>query len=228
MNFVLQSIALSRKVSCMQTSIEAEENLRVIRSLMEKATIYRALSAPGALVGGVLSVLAAVAGWWIAKSDPSAPPGMWLFLLPWMLTLVLTAVLNLILLIRESRAGGQFWISPRMRAALSAMQPAFLAGGFCLALTPEGGWVMISCLWVMLYGVSLLATGHFAPHSLRILGWAFFSVGAVLLVAFGGVLNAGGGAQQVLLAHGIMGATFGLFHLVYAACTWPRKTGGGA
>jgi hypothetical protein len=141
---------------------------------------------------------------------------------------MMTAAINFFFLIRESKAGGQFWISPRMRAALKAMQPAFFAGGFCLALTPEGGWVMIASLWVMLYGVSLLAMGHFAPHSLRILGWCFFSTGAVLLTAFGGVLNVGSEFRQIFLAHCIMGGTFGLFHLIYAGCTWPRKTSGAA
>ena len=33
----------------------AEEDLRVIRTLMERATIYRAISAPTALVAGLLS-----------------------------------------------------------------------------------------------------------------------------------------------------------------------------
>jgi len=37
----------------MQTATEAEEHLRVIRSLMEKATIYRAVSAPTALAGAI-------------------------------------------------------------------------------------------------------------------------------------------------------------------------------
>src|SRR5260370_35167527 len=38
---------------------KAEEHLRVIRSLMERATIYRAISAPTALVAGLLSIFAA-------------------------------------------------------------------------------------------------------------------------------------------------------------------------
>ena len=40
---------------------KAEEDLRVIRSLMERATVYRAISAPTALVAGLLSIFAAVA-----------------------------------------------------------------------------------------------------------------------------------------------------------------------
>ena len=36
----------------MNERLAAEEHLRVIRSLMERATVYRAISAPTALVGG--------------------------------------------------------------------------------------------------------------------------------------------------------------------------------
>ena len=38
---------------------KAEEDLRVIRSLMERATVYRAISSPAALVAGFLSIFAA-------------------------------------------------------------------------------------------------------------------------------------------------------------------------
>ena len=34
----------------------AEEHLRVIRTLMERATIYRAISAPTALAGGLIAL----------------------------------------------------------------------------------------------------------------------------------------------------------------------------
>ena len=43
----------------MSDRARAEEDLRVIRSLMERATIYRAISAPTAFVAGVLSILSA-------------------------------------------------------------------------------------------------------------------------------------------------------------------------
>ena len=51
---------------------EAEEHLRVIRSLMEKATIYRALSAPAALVGGLLTISASAYLMWKARQEPAA------------------------------------------------------------------------------------------------------------------------------------------------------------
>ncbi len=48
----------------MDPRAKAEEDLRVIRSLMERATVYRAISAPTALVAGLLSIVAAVAIYW--------------------------------------------------------------------------------------------------------------------------------------------------------------------
>jgi hypothetical protein len=42
----------------MSTTEAALENLRIIRSLMEKAHIYRAVSAPAALTGGLLALAA--------------------------------------------------------------------------------------------------------------------------------------------------------------------------
>ena len=41
----------------------AEEDLRVIRTLMERATIYRAISAPTALAGGVIAITLAAFIW---------------------------------------------------------------------------------------------------------------------------------------------------------------------
>jgi hypothetical protein len=214
LSFVLQSRFVDRRV-------EAEENLRVIRSLMERATIYRAISAPGALGGGLVSALATGTGCWLSRQ--SAPP-VWAFFSPWMLTLLITASLNLWLLAREAKANGEFWISPRMRVVLRAMAPGFLAGGVSLALVANGGLVSVASLWVLFYGMALLATGHFAPQSLRVLGWSFFSAGAVSLLIFRGAQDAGRAVNDAFIANLIMGSTFGLFHLIYGALTWPRRT----
>ncbi|MFL2480182.1 MAG: hypothetical protein ACJ0K4_11600 [Verrucomicrobiales bacterium] len=41
----------------MKDSDHAVEHLKVIRGMMEKATIYRAISAPAAIFGGLLAML---------------------------------------------------------------------------------------------------------------------------------------------------------------------------
>jgi uncharacterized membrane protein len=217
----LQSIALPRKVHVMQTSIEAEENLRVIRSLMEKATIYRAVSAPGALVGGVVSLGAGVVGFGVSQSYDAVR----YFFEVWASVLIFTVAVNLVLLQRDAARRNEPFFSSGMKLAIRAMIPSLIAGGLCSLFVGVGGCALIASLWVLLYGVSLLAASHFAPTAIRLLGRAFFVSGAGLLIVGGTCFNWWHSPDETA-AHLIMGATFGLFHLIYAACTWPRKTGG--
>jgi hypothetical protein len=202
---------------------EAEEHLRIIRSLMEKATIYRAISAPGAAIGGVLSVIAAVAGQRLSQPGTDVPNDLFRFEVPWALVLGLTAIANLLLLRRDARRRNEAFVSQRMELAIRGMIPALLGGGFAVFVAGEGGWAATASLWVVFYGVSLLAAAHFAPKSICWLGRAFFIAGCVLLAGGHALFNDWLGLNQMKVGHIIMGSTFGLFHLIYAACTWPRK-----
>ena len=208
----------------MPTSSEAEENLRVIRSLMEKATVYRALSAPGALLGGLLSIVTAAVGTFLSGQPKYAADAFFLF--PWLIVLGITAIANGFLLWRDAKKRGDTFISPGMKLVLTAMFPGMAAGGLCLLIDCRGGLSVTASLWVLCYGVSLLAAAPFAPASIRWLGRLFFSAGAVLLVLNYCFVEVDEGFYPAFVPHLIMGCTFGLFHLVYAACAWPRRTRG--
>src|SRR5688500_9258369 len=95
LNFVLQRVSLRGKACRMIDRVAAEEHLRVIRSLMEKATIYRTISAEGALVGGALSLITAIGGVWLANASWAVPHRWCLFELPWAAVFILTAAVNL-------------------------------------------------------------------------------------------------------------------------------------
>ena len=193
---------------------EAEEHLRVIRSLMEKATVYRAISAPGALIAGLCAVAqtaAALAGFRI------------LFLEGWLSVLGIATVANLALLWRDATRRGEIFVSNGMRVAMRAMLPGLLAGGVIAFLETEGSFALTASLWVLFYGISLLAASHFAPKAICWLGRVFFVAGAALVLSGALAFDWWQGANQELVAHLIMGSTFGIFHLAYAACTWPRR-----
>ena len=143
----------------------------------------------------------------------------------WLAVLAVISVVNLWLLRRDALRRGEVFVSAGMRLALRAMLPAMLAGGLCLFIKGDGGAPMLASLWLLLYGVSLLAAAHFAPRSIHLLGRICFSAGALLLVSGAVFFNWWRGTDQNLAAHIMMGATFGVFHLIYAACTWPRQTG---
>ena len=195
------------------SSTEAEEHLRVIRSLMEKATIYRAVSAPTALAGGVAALLVSPP-WvqnlflkWLVPADS--------FRVRWFLALVFTLAVNALLILREARRRGDPLMSPGMRAAMVALLPPILCGAvFFLIMGPIHTPVYLS----LFYGLALLATGHFAPRSIVWLGWGFLVAGLA-----GYLLIVDGQIPALCTPDLFMVLTFGGFHLVYAACTWPRK-----
>lgn len=206
---------------------EAEEHLRVIRSLMEKATIYRAISAPTALVGGLAA--SSVGGWlaWTADHKTERPLT---FFGAWMAVLFITICSNAFFLRRDAHRRGESFISPGMKMALCALFPPHLIAAiitlviFALrnTLYAAGLMLFLPYCWCIFYGLSLLAMSHFAPRSINRLGWAFLVTGlATTTNAFLGAREVFGGGER--LADIIMAVTFGGFHLIYAACTWPRS-----
>jgi hypothetical protein len=212
---------------------QAEEHLRIIRSLMEKATIYRAISAPTALVGGILASMGAVIFGGRSFGGAEVPGSGWVgagwFIVPWLGILFLTVMANTFFLWRGSRLRGEAFGSSGMRLALLAMLPGMLCG-FCFTVIAwRANWVdWLPSVWMICYGVALLATKHFGPRSMMILGWSFLVVGlgsswALVSGEFGdgGLRGIWGGGN------GLMGVTFGLFHVIYAGCTWGRALGAG-
>lgn len=195
----------------MQTATEAEEHLRVIRSLMEKATIYRAVSAPTALAGGIMAV---IVGTVPVQTffDHRLPATS--FHIRWSLALFVTLVINGLLILREARRRGDPVISPGMRTAFRALLPPMLCGGVFFGLLPP---TYVPAFLAIFYGLGLLATSHFAPRSIAWLGWSFQVAG---LVAF--IFNMTNRLPASLTPDLTMLATFGGFHFIYAVCTWPR------
>lgn len=204
----------------MSTQQAALENLRVIRSLMEKAHIYRAISAPAALVGGGLSVI----GFLLCSQPKGASTRPEEFLTIWLTILAITGSMNLFLLAREARKRGQPFISDGMRAAFRALVPPLLVGGVLgIGLVVwSHAYAMAALIWILCYGLALLSTVSFSPRSLIRLGWLFVISGLVLFCLWAG---SDGDARLIPFRMGVIGdegiagfamaATFGLLHIGY-------------
>ncbi len=111
-----------------QERSKAEEDLRVIRSLMERATVYRAISAPAALVAGFLSIFAAAA---IYLNDQTRlginrPLQGRVFAAIWLTALVIAVAANAFFIWREAKNDGRPFISSGMKLSLRAIAPNLL------------------------------------------------------------------------------------------------------
>jgi hypothetical protein len=214
---------------------EAEEHLRIIRSLMERATVYRAISAPTALVGG-LSALA-VSFWLLSRTggdiDNAFTAGftMGVFLPAWLCALVTTIGANILFLWREAQRDQRPFLSPGLRLAIRSIMPSiFVAAAVTFVVWRDpfnnlDAPYVLGLTWTACYGLALLSTMNFAPQSLSVLGWAFVVSAVLWLLVLSSpnlrTIDALRGASGATLP---LALTFGIFHLIYAACTWPRRS----
>lgn len=204
----------------MGISKRSADHLVAMRTLMERAEVYRAVSAPASLFAGVLTVVVALGMVWYYKRFPGLTPTM--FLVIWIGVLLLVLVVSARILLRESRIQGEPLPSPRMWFAIAQILPAALAG----ASITFWHWLMIYQIaplvfyWMVFYGLALLSMDEYAPTSMVVLGWSFLLAGLLTAPVFYlGLERYGAGPVDGAYA---MACTFGLFHIVYAICVWPR------
>lgn len=193
----------------------AEENLKVIRQLMERATSYRVLSTTSAFFGAMATF---AAGWWLFANGTET--GIGGFVAIWLLVLFIVDGVNTVLLYRDSKRRGSKFPSPQMIHGILGMLPGFLAGGvigLVFAFVNEDP-VRCAIIWVVFSGVGLLGTSSFAPRSIIRLGWALLvsGLGIFCWKETGGYLP---GDNSVSQASFVMMITFGLLSALYALWT---------
>ena len=218
-------MTLSHKVTVMSTTEAALENLRIIRSLMERAHIYRAVSAPAALIGGLMAVAASAWPVWHALThNGEAVISDTIFLTVWLVILGIASVLNTVLLARESARSGQPFVSGGMRMALRAIAPPMLVGG-CVSIgliVCLHNLALAAILWILCYGLALLATAGFSPRSLTRLGWAFIIAGLAIFTGWAVYRDVDLLTSDMGIASLAMGLNFGLLHIAYAVAVFLR------
>jgi hypothetical protein len=194
----------------------AAEHLQVIRTLMERAALYRRELAPVMTANGLLGTLAALVGV-LAPIEAPRP-----FISYWM-AVWLVAVAGSFLLARRQalKEAEPFWSPPTRRVAQALLPPLFF--GFVLglillvrhgALGGSAGTVVcllwLPLVWIALYGCALHAAGFFMPRGMKVFGWALVLGSSAL-----GAAGLSDWVKPLLFGQGIMGLFFGLAHLAY-------------
>lgn len=199
----------------MVTANEAESTLKTIRSLMERATIYRAISANTAILGGVLATALSL---WGACTSCGQKGSEGNFILSWIIVCLFVSVVNAVVLHKQAWLRGDPFVSPGMKLALRGIIPPILCGVVITVLWPPVP--LLVTLWMIFYGLALLSTQEFAPASIQWLGRAFVVMG-MLTGLLGSLCYSSGLAVHdgIVFGYAAMGLSFGFFHLVYGIST---------
>jgi len=193
---------------------QASSHLEVIRTLMERAALYRRALAPTTVALGGVGIAAGLVGWMLQLGEPRG------FGTYWMVVAGVGLGVALLLMRRQAMQDRETFWSPPARRVMQAILPPFFAGFLTgiIAVVPawrEPLWMWwVPAIWMVLYGCALHAAGFFMPRGIRLFGWLFVGVGCLLAV----VLNArsyGAGMPALVNAHLLMGGVFGGLHLAY-------------
>jgi hypothetical protein len=192
----------------------AGQHLEVIRTLMERAAVYRRSLGPTALAAGVLGLGAAALG---VGFDLGTPRAFGIF---WMAVAVLGMTGAVVLMRRQALKDREAFWSPPARRVVQALAPPLFAGLVAGLVAVYPPWReplavwWLPPIWMVLYGCALQAAGFFMPRGIRLFGMVFLILGCAGLVLINERSYASG-MPALVQAHWLMGATFGGLHLLY-------------
>lgn len=199
----------------------AEENLQTIRTIMERAALYRRTLAPTMLTTGLIGLLAAGIG---RGAEIKSPLG---FLGVWITAALAAATASFFILRRQAISAREPFFTTPTRRVIGAMHPPLSAGALLtipalvrLSLHPSDFTTRfllpgLLCVWLAFYGCGLNAAGQYSSRGVRLLGWAFIGAGSVIamLHSLGLLHPALGSPDWWSDPHAIMGMSFGGLHL---------------
>lgn len=172
------------------------DNLRFIRSTMERAGSFTAVPGKGGMAMGFIALAAAA----IAHSQPTFRA--WISV--WIAAAVAASLIGVVMMNRKAASAGTPLTNSHGRKFIISFVPAIVAGLLItLVLAPRENRAHIAGIWLLLYGTGVLGGG---AHSIRVIQ----RLGALFLVLGAFALFSPASAADLWLAAG-----FGLLQIVF-------------
>ncbi|MGH7543097.1 MAG: hypothetical protein ACREK7_04090 [Gemmatimonadota bacterium] len=176
----------------------AVDDLRFIRSTMERAGAFTAVPGWGGVGMGATALGAAFLG----AVQPT--PGRWLAV--WLGAALVAAGIGLLTMVRKARRLDVPLVSGAGRKFVLGLLPPILVGALLtVALLGAGAAPLVPAVWLLLYGTGIVAAGVFSVPVVPLQGLAFLILGvAALLAPEAGDLLLGLGFGVVNLVFGLV------------------------
>src|SRR5688572_25093773 len=158
---------------------KALDDIRYIRSAVENAGQFTAVSGRGGVAMGVTGLLAAV-----AAATQISVPMRWLAI--WLTAAVVAASIGVLSMAWKSRRAGASLVSaPARRFALAFFPAIAAAAALTVVLVSRGEFDLLPGIWLLLYGVAISAGGALSVRVVPFMGLVLLLTGgAALLVPF--------------------------------------------
>jgi hypothetical protein len=182
------------------------EDLRFIRSTMERSSSFTAVPGWGGVAIGALTLPAAL----LASLQPT--PVRWLGV--WLATAAIAALIAAgSLALKARRFGAPLGTGPGRKFLTSFLPPVGAAVALTVALFPLGATALLPGLWMLAYGAAVIAAGTFSVRAVPLMGIGFMWLGTLAL------------ATPAAWADAWMAAGFGGLHIGFGL--WIARRHGG-
>ena len=180
------------------THHQALDNLSFIRSTIENASSFTAVSGVGGILMGATALLAAF------SAHYSRSPLAWLAI--WSSEAFLAFAIALGFSYRKATRLGTGLLSVPFRRFALAMAPSMLVGALLSVLLHRAGNDnLLPAVWLLLYGMGVSSAGAFSVRVVPVMGMSFMALGTV--TAF----------TPAAWADAILALGFGGLHIVFGA-----------
>lgn len=184
----------------------AVENLTYIRSAMEKSARFTAIPGVGAIFVGVIGISAAV------LANRQETEAAWLT--TWLIAAAVAFVGAVIAAEGKAQRMGLSLASGPGRKFLMGFLPSVVAGVALTAVLARAElWDLLPGVWLLLYGVGIIAAGSASIPIVPISGLLYLLLGVATLVSPPGM-------GDILMAMG-----FGVLHLFFGVIIYRRYGG---
>lgn len=199
---------------------EAQDRMREIQRIMERATLFTLLPGTPAVIGGLMVLAGCAVSYWMFRSlDFADILGMTLarqtaFCVMWFAIGVAGVLLEVIMTTRAAVRHRLAPVDRPMRVAAFSLTPSVVVAmvltfKFLIPTMPQPEEIQyIVPVWMMLYGTGVYTAGLFSVRAPRVLGLLFIALGVVALLAFPQY-----GVVSAALSFGLLHIVFGLYIL---------------
>lgn len=164
------------KVEPIRLDHHAIENIRYIRSAMERAGSFTAV--PG--LGGIGMGLTALPAAWFASRQTTGEG--WLAV--WATEAVVAGAIGALSMVHKARSSGTPLWTAAGRKFVMAFAPPLIAGALVTWPLYQAGLLnIVAALWLLLYGVAVMAAGAYSVNIVPSMGVAYLALGAIALLA---------------------------------------------
>ena len=180
---------------------KALDNLEFIRSTMERAGSFTAVSGWGMVLIGLVGVVLANHAGAVTQSAYGTAQSHWLW--TWLLAAALGAIIGVTsMMLKARRAGETMTQGPARKFGLSVLPPFVVGALLTYVLWNAKQIHLLPPVWLLCYGAGVMTGGAFSLRVVPVMGVCFLLLGTVALFApvtwSGWLLAAGFGGLHIL------------------------------